>query len=111
MTVLSRMQKVGSPLVVLALCLALSACKKDGKDGKEGKENGGPSSKVTKENFAKVKDGMTEKQLTAILGPPTDSKDKDDGAKELNWKNGNNTITITLDKKGKLDSKTSVFVN
>lgn len=30
-------------------------------------------SKVTQENFAKVQDGMTEQEVTAILGSPTES--------------------------------------
>src|SRR5262245_35788833 len=29
-----------------------------------------PASKATPENFAKLKHGMTEKDLTALLGPP-----------------------------------------
>jgi hypothetical protein len=31
-------------------------------------------SKVTQENFAKVQDGMTEAEVNAILGPPTESQ-------------------------------------
>ena len=30
-------------------------------------------SKVTQENFAKVQDGMSEEQVRAVLGTPTDS--------------------------------------
>ena len=30
-------------------------------------------SKVTQENFAKVQDGMTEQEVAAILGSPTES--------------------------------------
>jgi len=30
-------------------------------------------SKITQENFAKVQDGMTEQEVTALLGPPTSS--------------------------------------
>ena len=30
-------------------------------------------SKVTQENFAKIQDGMTEQEVTAILGSPTES--------------------------------------
>ena len=42
--------------IALALLLALAAC-----------------SKVNQENFAKVQDGMTEEQVIAILGKPTES--------------------------------------
>jgi hypothetical protein len=30
-------------------------------------------SKVSQENFAKIQDGMTEQEVTAILGSPTES--------------------------------------
>jgi hypothetical protein len=30
-------------------------------------------SKVTQENFAKIQDGMSEQEVTAILGSPTES--------------------------------------
>ena len=30
-------------------------------------------SKVTQENFARIQDGMTEQEVTAILGSPTES--------------------------------------
>lgn len=42
--------------LVLAALLLLAAC-----------------SKVTQENFAKVQDGMPEKEVLALLGPPTTS--------------------------------------
>ena len=42
--------------LALALLLILVAC-----------------SKVTQENFAKIQDGMTEEQVIAILGKPTES--------------------------------------
>jgi len=40
----------------LGLLLALSAC-----------------SKVTQENFAKIRDGMSEQEVQALLGSPTES--------------------------------------
>ena len=45
-----------SALLAFAASLLLAAC-----------------SKVTQENFAKVQDGMTEQEVTALLGPPTTS--------------------------------------
>ena len=42
--------------LVLSALLLLAAC-----------------SKVTQENFAKVQDGMTEQEVTAILGSPTET--------------------------------------
>jgi hypothetical protein len=41
---------------VLLLCLALTAC-----------------SKITPENYDRISDGMTEAEVIAILGKPTDS--------------------------------------
>jgi hypothetical protein len=43
-------------LAALVLALALAAC-----------------SKVTQENFARVQDGMSEQEVHAILGKPTES--------------------------------------
>jgi hypothetical protein len=42
--------------LALAALLALSAC-----------------SKVTQENFAQIRDGMSEPEVTALLGKPTES--------------------------------------
>ncbi len=42
--------------LVLVLALAAAAC-----------------SKITEENFAKVRVGMTEQEVSAILGPPSES--------------------------------------
>jgi hypothetical protein len=46
-------------LVAFAVALLVSAC-----------------SKVTQENFAKVKEGMSEKEVHEILGSPTESSTK-----------------------------------
>jgi hypothetical protein len=43
-------------LLALAMALLIAAC-----------------SKVTQENFAKIQDGMSEQEVTAILGKPTES--------------------------------------
>ena len=42
--------------LLLAAALLLAAC-----------------SKVTQENYARIQDGMTEQEVIAILGPPTES--------------------------------------
>lgn len=44
-------------LVAITVALALVAC-----------------SKLTEENFARVQDGMTEQEVIAILGKPTESQ-------------------------------------
>lgn len=43
-------------LIALAIALLVAAC-----------------SRVTQENFAKVQDGMSEQEVVAILGSPTES--------------------------------------
>src|SRR5262249_15654574 len=49
----------GLALVMLALCLVVPACKKANKN-------------VTQENFAKIKPGMTQAEVEAILGSGED---------------------------------------
>ncbi len=97
---------------------------------------GGLGSRVTKENFAKVKSGMTEAELTAILGTPRDAgKDAEDkldalggiagmfgkkvpaiprlggfGIKVLEWRSGNNVIQAHI-QNGKAAQLMGVFVN
>jgi hypothetical protein len=91
-------------MLAAALCVGLAGCTKDDKkdadkkaaDKKDGdKKDGEPASnpKVTKENFAKVKFDMTEKDVTDILGTPTETKDTK-GGKKLTWKSGNNKIDV-----------------
>jgi hypothetical protein len=78
----TRWQRIGTVTLVLLLCLLIPAC----------------SSKVNAENFMKIKPGMSEKEVTDILGSPSS---KDDGGKVLNWKNGDSTIKLTM-KDGKV---------
>jgi hypothetical protein len=77
-----RCSFLGSLALVLAICLCLSAC-------------GG--SKVTSENFAKIKPKMTESEVKDILGSPTETKEENtpSGKTQLSiWKSGNNVVTI-----------------
>jgi hypothetical protein len=58
---------------------------------------GGGNSKVTKENYDKLKAGMSEAEVTAILGSPDEKKDGGNpSAKVWSWKNGNSSITVTF---------------
>lgn len=77
-------------ILVLSLALALAAC-----------------SKVTEENFAKVRVGMTEQEVSAILGSPSES----DSVNVLGvsgtawrWKSGNATASVQF-VNGKVASK------
>lgn len=48
--------RLAAPLVPLLAALLIAAC-----------------SKVTQENFAKIQDGMSEQEVLALLGTPTES--------------------------------------
>ena len=74
-----------------------------------GKKDAAKASNVTTANYGKLKEKMTEKEVTEILGTPTESKDID-GGKEHIWKDGNNRITVHV-KSGKVDALMSQFVN
>ena len=72
--------------------------------------SGSLTNKVTEENYNKIKLGMNEAQVKAILGEPTAVEDLDQaagnvgikirmpttGLRVLVWKNGNNRITLTF---------------
>jgi outer membrane protein assembly factor BamE (lipoprotein component of BamABCDE complex) len=53
--------------------------------------------KISKENFDQIKTGMTETEVQAILGPPTESKGVDvtvfSGTTSI-WKKGDTVISI-----------------
>jgi hypothetical protein len=54
-------------------------------------------SKVTQENFAKVQDGMSEAEVTALLGPPTESQSVQAlgvSGTSSRWVSGDAQITI-----------------
>jgi hypothetical protein len=54
-------------------------------------------SKVTQENFAKIQDGMSEQEVTAILGSPTESSSGSVlgmSGTSSTWAGGDATITI-----------------
>jgi hypothetical protein len=93
-------------LTIFALGLmTLVGC--SGKDDDKGGGKGNP--KVTKENFEKLKFDMTEKEVTDILGEPSEKKEGEGKTKKLTWKNGNNAIYVDFTD-GKLSSKQDQFV-
>lgn len=53
--------------------------------------------KLSEENVAKIREGMTEKEVTAILGPPTETKSGAilgiTGASSV-WKEGDATLSL-----------------
>jgi outer membrane protein assembly factor BamE (lipoprotein component of BamABCDE complex) len=77
-----RLGKAWVRLLALALCLGVVAC---------------AGSQITRENFDKIKTGMTAAQVTAILGEPTESSSVDVAVFSgtiSKWKHGDITITI-----------------
>lgn len=56
-------------------------------------------SKVTQENFARIQDGMSEQEVTAILGSPTESSSGSIlgiSGTSSKWSGGDATITISF---------------
>jgi hypothetical protein len=56
-------------------------------------------SKVTQENFAKIQDGMSEQEVTAILGSPTESSSGSIlgiSGTSSKWTGGDATIAISF---------------
>ena len=54
-------------------------------------------SKVTQENYAKIQEGMTEQEVQAILGSPTESSTKTVlgiSGTSSRWASGDTAITI-----------------
>jgi hypothetical protein len=91
-------QRLAVTALVLALCLAVPACK----------------SKVTVDNFAKVKQGMSEKEVEGILGSPSKSGEEDvplmGKLKVSTWKSGNSVVTVGY-KDGKVFTMNGQFKN
>jgi hypothetical protein len=59
----------------------------------------GCGSKVSKGNYDKIDNGMTQQQVEDILGPGTATQSLDVaglGAKNLQWKDGDKTINVTF---------------
>jgi hypothetical protein len=103
----SRPARLGMVAVFCALCFILTGCAK---------------SKVTKENFEKIKNDMTLEQVEAVLGEGTKMGDASLMAAQVGvdvtggagpsstvdyvWERGNNSITVTF-RQGKVVQKRS----
>lgn len=56
----------------------------------------GGGNKITRENFAKVKNGMSESEVTGILGNPTMSVGAGGFGKVMTWQTSDLVITVTF---------------
>jgi hypothetical protein len=86
--------------------------------------SGSLTNKVTEENYKKIKLGMSEAEVKAILGEPTAVEDLDKAASKLGinvrmptsglrvlmWRNGNNQITLSF-RNDKVVTMMSQFSN
>src|SRR5262249_38329024 len=83
MKFLSPCRRIAQIALVLLLCLSVVGC----------------GSKITKENAGKIKKGMTEKEMTDILGKPESKEIM--GKKTLVWEKGDTVVSVIVDKDGK----------
>jgi hypothetical protein len=54
---------------------------------------------VTRAHFDRLRSGMTEAQVIAIMGPPAAAENHDDAqgkSRQLVWRNGNEYITVAF---------------
>jgi predicted Zn finger-like uncharacterized protein len=71
--------------------------------------------RVTPENADRIRTGMTEAEVKAILGRPTEDSNLGQSRNPaalhiLTWRNGGNQITVTF-RNGKVTAKMAQFVN
>jgi hypothetical protein len=89
--------------LLLVGCVCLSGGLAPAGD-KAAKGKGDKATRVTPANYKKLKQGMTEKQVVAILGQPTETSKQDLGefgtGKVLSWTSGGDAIAV-LFREGK----------
>ncbi len=84
----------GRLLLILLLCLLVLGC-------------GGNNANVSRENYDKIKSGMTVEDVEQILGKGTRLEDGNTmGGAMYEWTNGKKKITVTF-QKGKVERRTS----
>jgi hypothetical protein len=80
--------------------------------GAFGKDAQALTPKLSKEAYERVKFDMTEKEVLAILGPPTEvsSPEGMPNVRTLVWISGGNRATVTL-RDGKVEATQAMFVD
>jgi outer membrane protein assembly factor BamE (lipoprotein component of BamABCDE complex) len=79
---LRRWSHLRAVVLIMVICMSLMSCS---------------GLKISQENFEKIQTGMSLAQVTAILGPPTESSSVDVAVFSgtvSKWKAGDVTITI-----------------
>jgi hypothetical protein len=89
------MKKISIALLSIAAAAFVTGC--------------GPGSKITKENYDKVKEGMTRAEVVAILGEPTGSEllgqINEQEIKGPAWQGSGFKIVMAFSDDGKLQAK------
>ena len=67
---------------------------------------GGSGSKITGDNYLKIKNGMNHSQVTVILGQPTEKEGEYPLPRIWTWKDGSKEITVVIDGNGSVDAST-----
>jgi hypothetical protein len=90
MTIAPCVRRLGSLVLLAVCCVWLAGCGNKGGQGKAEKaQTGSPG------NFEKVQNGMTEKEVTALLGTPTQNVSGKSG-KVLLWTSKDAVYTVSL---------------
>lgn len=108
-----RLWNITWVFLIVALNGHLTGCGKKTTTEKTADKGETKNTKVTQENFDKVKDSMTEKEVIAIMGEPTRTKEVDVAGgkgKQLIWEASGSSATIDFDAKGKQVGKASAFI-
>ena len=86
--------------VAVVTCLFLAGC------GGSGSSGGSSGSKLTGENYLKIKNGMNHSEVTIILGQPAEKMGEYPAPRIWKWRDGSKEITVVIDSNGSVDAKT-----
>jgi hypothetical protein len=65
-------------------------------------------SKITAENYLRIKNGMNHSDVTIILGQPLEKKGEYPALRIWKWKEGAKEITVVIDENGSVAGKTQI---
>jgi hypothetical protein len=64
-----------------------------------------PRSRITQANFDRIETGMTQEEVTAVLGPPNLGLTLGSFRPVAAWADGPDVITVTMDEDGRVSDK------